>query len=60
MWNIIVIIFCVVALLFNSFLWLKYRKNTDRKIQKKDGWNNYFFMTLLLLLTVLLNRIGKL
>jgi hypothetical protein len=60
MWNIIVIIFCVVALLFNSFLWFKYRKNTDRKIQKKEGWNNYYFMTLLLLLTVLLNRIGKL
>jgi hypothetical protein len=60
MWNIIVIILCVVALVFNSFLWLNYRKNTDRKIQKKDGWNRYYFMTSLLLLTVLLNRIGKL
>ena len=59
MWNIFVIIFCVGALIFNSFLWLKYRKNTDKKVQKKEGWNHYYFMTSLLLLTVLLNRIGK-
>ena len=60
MWNIIIIVFCGGALLFNSYLWIKYRNKTDKKNQKKEGWNQYYFMTTLLLLTVLLNRIGKL
>ena len=60
MWNIIVITFCSLAIIFNSYLWIKYRRKANKEVQIKQGWNSFHFITTLLLITVLLTRIGKL
>lgn len=60
MWNIFTIAFCVIALLFNSYLWFIYTKKTNKKERKKDGWNSCYLIATLLLVTVLFIRIGKL
>lgn len=60
MWNIVITIICVVALLFNSYLWNNYLKRTTKENREKDGWNSYYVMTTILLVIVLLTRISKL
>ncbi len=60
MWNIVITIICVVALLFNSYLWNIYLKRTTKENREKDGWNSYYVMTTILLVIVLLTRISKL
>ena len=57
--NYIYISICIIALLFNTYLWLMYRKNSDEEKREKEGWNSYYFVATLLLAIVLLNLLNK-
>ncbi|HET8858887.1 hypothetical protein [Marivirga sp.] len=59
MWNIITVIFCAMALLFNSYLWYKHRQKATKEEMKKQGWNAFHMISTLLIVVVLLQRIGK-
>lgn len=60
MWNILTILFCVIALIFNSFGWFNYRKKADPDIRQKEGWNSFYIVSTILIIVVLLSRIDKL
>jgi hypothetical protein len=60
MWNIITIVLCVAALIFNLYSWYIYRNMTSTEVLKKEGWNSYYLIATFLILIVLLRRIGKL
>jgi len=60
MWNILTIIFCVSALIFNSIRWFNYRKRAAPDIRQKEGWNSFYIVSTILIIVVLLSRIDKL
>jgi uncharacterized membrane-anchored protein len=60
MWNIITIVICTLALIFNFYLWYDYKNKIVRETREKEGWNKYYLVSTLLILIVLLRRIGKL
>jgi len=59
MWNIITIIMSTTALVWNLYMWLKYRSNTNKQEREKEGWNSFFLISTFLIISVLLSRIGK-
>ena len=60
MWNIFIIVICVIAFVFNSYLWFVFRKENDKEIRGKQGWNGFYLISTFLILIVLMTRIGKL
>lgn len=58
-WNIVSIIICILALVFNSIGWIYYRKNTDEETKEKEGWNSFYLVSTFLIIIVLLSRIEK-
>jgi hypothetical protein len=59
MWNTITITICVIALIFNSYLWYIYRYKNEKETREKEGWNSFYLISNLLIIIVLLMRIGK-
>nr|WP_315220810.1 hypothetical protein [uncultured Flavobacterium sp.] len=55
-WNNITIGLYVIALLFNGYSWYKYRNNTSENQRKKEGWSNYYMISSIFILTLLLRK----
>lgn len=55
MWDTIKISLCVITVCFNTYLWIKYYKSTEKINRDKEGWSSYFFVVTILILMVLLN-----
>lgn len=59
MWNVLMVILGGLALVFNTYSWLKYVKTTEKATRSREGWNAFYITATLLILIVLLSRIEK-
>ena len=45
---------------FNSITWYNYKKNTKKKAQRKEGWNNLYLLSTIVLIIYLISKLSDL
>ena len=46
----------LLILILNGYSWYKYYKNTSTEYRKKEGWSNYYIVSTIFILTLLLRK----
>jgi len=58
--DIIISMLTVVAIGINSITWYNYKKNTKKKAQRKEGWNNLYLLSTIILIIYLISKLSDL
>lgn len=57
-WNSITIGLYVLILILNGFSWYKYSNNTSAENRKKEGWSNYYTISTIFILILLIQKLN--
>ena len=57
-WSNVLIGIYVLILIANGYFWYKYNKSASPDQKKKEGWNNYYLIGTIFILTLLFNKMG--
>jgi len=57
-WSNLLIGIYVLILIANGYFWYKYNKKASADQKKKEGWNNYYLIGTIFILTLLFQKIG--
>jgi len=58
--DIIISMLTVVAIGINSITWYNYKKNIKKKAQRKEGWNNLYLLSTIILIIYLISKLSDL
>ena len=56
--NNLIIGLYILAIVLNGYSWFKYIKNTSEDQRKKEGWSNYYRISTIFILILLLQKLN--
>lgn len=56
--NNLIIGLYILAIVLNGYSWFKYTKNTSEDQRKKEGWSNYYRISTIFILILLLQKLN--